>query len=201
MLASSCTALRRCDTPVCVDGAKRTVLARTGIECGSLTIVGTSSVKWSCDPGSTPDGEKLLTLQAKDFLGEGALSVRGATGQEFFFITPGIMRLNYPNRKGGGSFIWAGPELHGNGVVQIIGMERNSGGRHKSVIEMGADFQGNGSISLRKHLSDDPILVLGADHRAQRDVDPKEWEMLGGRVEFYSKEGYVGSITSGMLEQ
>jgi hypothetical protein len=146
-------------------------------------------------------GEKLMTLQAQDFIDGSSLSFIDATGQEFFFVTPGIMRLNYPMRKGGGSFIWAGPELTGHGVIQIIGMERNDEGRSKSVIEMGADFQGNGSISLRKRLSDDRILSLGGDYLAHRDVDMKDWPLLGGQVEFYDREGNVHFITASMLKQ
>ena len=136
------------------------------------------------------DDQKLITLQADDFLGLNSLSFMDSDGTEFFYVMPGILRLDYPADKGGGSFIWAGPELDGNGVVQIIGKERNKEGNYKSVIEMGADSRGNGQISLRKRLSDDWLLFLGADHAGD-----------GGAVEFYGSEGHAGAITSSMFQK
>ena len=49
--------------------------------------------------------------------------------------------------------------------------------------------------------SDDWILSLGGDYLAHRDLEMKDWPLLGGQVEFYDCEGNAQSITTSMFKQ
>ena len=109
--------------------------------------------------------------------------------------------MDYPARHGGKTFIWAGPELNGDGVVQIVGKTLDENGRFRSVIEMGADHWGNGHLSLRRRLSGSYIASLGTNVVVTDPNDLDAWLYNGGQLELYSRSGKAYPLSASLFER
>jgi len=107
-------------------------------------------------------GVVAVTISVDDFMpGEAGIMFSNSNGKQFCLIQPGVFTVKYPQRKGGGSFLWAGPGFGGGCELQMV-LPDNKRGTGPNISVKVSD-QGSPSIRLNRP-NGNGLLWLGESH-------------------------------------
>jgi len=95
------------------------------------------------------DGATALLMTSEPQVDGDGLALLDAEGNLFYRVFPGGLNLRYPKRKGGGSFLWAGPGFSAGGSTgefQVISENLESG--QGPAVSINVGITGEGYIKL-----------------------------------------------------